>query len=151
MKLSNQLPTGFPVGKFPEKAIAPECPPSDVQSFCQGYTGRGDFKRRVRVAILAGRGALKATEEIEQVAELLGVPIVKALLGKAVVPDDSPCTTGLVGLLGTKPSQEVIRVDFQNTIYIVVNITEIVVNSHLIVLDRHLLLGIFIEKLCARL
>ncbi|MDB5296045.1 MAG: pyruvate oxidase, partial [Phycisphaerales bacterium] len=59
-----------------------------------------------RVTILAGRGALGAGTELEQVAEALGAPIVKALLGKAVVPDDSPYTTGGTGLLGTKPSVE---------------------------------------------
>ena len=58
-----------------------------------------------KVAILAGQGALRATDELEQVAELLGAPIIKALLGKAAVPDDSPYTTGGIGLLGTNPSQ----------------------------------------------
>ncbi len=58
-----------------------------------------------KVVILAGRGALNATAELEQTAEILGAPIVKALLGKAAVPDDSPYTTGGIGLLGTKPSQ----------------------------------------------
>jgi pyruvate dehydrogenase (quinone)/pyruvate oxidase len=62
-----------------------------------------------KVAILAGRGALDATDELEQLAELLGAPIVKALLGKAAVPDDSPYTTGNIGLLGTKPSEEVME------------------------------------------
>src|SRR2546421_978659 len=62
-----------------------------------------------KVAILAGRGALNATDELEKAAEILGAPIVKALLGKAAVPDDSPYTTGSIGLLGTKPSQEVIE------------------------------------------
>jgi pyruvate dehydrogenase (quinone) len=59
-----------------------------------------------KVVILAGRGALGAAEELEAAAEALGAPIVKALLGKAAVPDDSPYTTGGIGLLGTKPSQE---------------------------------------------
>jgi pyruvate dehydrogenase (quinone) len=58
-----------------------------------------------KVAILAGRGALDATDELERTAEILGAPIIKALLGKAAVPDDSPYTTGGIGLLGTKPSQ----------------------------------------------
>src|SRR5262245_41026214 len=58
-----------------------------------------------RIAILAGRGALNATDELEQIAERLSAPIVKALLGKAAVPDDSPYTTGTIGLLGTRPSQ----------------------------------------------
>src|SRR5918992_748956 len=62
-----------------------------------------------KVAILAGRGALGATDELEQVADILGAPIVKALLGKAAVPDDSPFTTGTIGLLGTRPSQDVIE------------------------------------------
>jgi len=59
-----------------------------------------------KIAILAGRGALDATDELEHVAELLGAPIIKALLGKAAVPDHSPYTTGPIGLLGSKPSQE---------------------------------------------
>ncbi|HOG48891.1 MAG TPA: thiamine pyrophosphate-binding protein, partial [Anaerolineae bacterium] len=57
-----------------------------------------------RVAILAGRGALATGPELEQAAELLGAPIIKALLGKACVADDSPYTTGGLGLLGTTPS-----------------------------------------------
>jgi pyruvate dehydrogenase (quinone) len=62
-----------------------------------------------KVAILAGQGALQATDELEQLAEQLAAPIVKALLGKAAVPDDSPYTTGPIGLLGSKPSQEVLE------------------------------------------
>jgi len=62
-----------------------------------------------KVAILAGRGALTAGNELEQSAERLGAPIVKALLGKAAVPDDSPYTTGSIGLLGTRPSQEALE------------------------------------------
>ncbi|HKW19163.1 MAG TPA: thiamine pyrophosphate-dependent enzyme [Terriglobales bacterium] len=59
-----------------------------------------------KTVILAGQGALFAGDELEQVAEILGAPIIKALLGKAAVPDDSPYTTGGIGLLGTRPSQE---------------------------------------------
>jgi len=62
-----------------------------------------------KVAILAGQGALQATDELEQLAERLAAPIVKALLGKAAVPDDSPYTTGPIGLLGSKPSQEALE------------------------------------------
>ncbi len=62
-----------------------------------------------RIAILAGAGALGCGDLLEQVAETLGAPIVKALLGRAVVPDDSPYTTGTIGLLGTLPSQEAIE------------------------------------------
>jgi pyruvate dehydrogenase (quinone) len=59
-----------------------------------------------RIAILAGHGALGARDELIELAELLGAPIVKALLGKDVVPDEHPLTTGGIGLLGTRPSQE---------------------------------------------
>lgn len=62
-----------------------------------------------RIAILAGRGALGASDELEAIAELLGAPIIKALLGKAAVPDDSPYTTGGIGLLGTLPSQKALE------------------------------------------
>ncbi|HEY3929289.1 MAG TPA: thiamine pyrophosphate-dependent enzyme [Candidatus Koribacter sp.] len=62
-----------------------------------------------KVAILAGRGALGSGEELERIAEMLGAPIIKALLGKAVVPDDSPYTTNTIGLLGTSPSQEALE------------------------------------------
>ena len=62
-----------------------------------------------KVAILAGQGALGATDELIAIAEKLGAPIVKALLGKACVPDDHPLTTGGIGLLGTLPSEEAIR------------------------------------------
>src|SRR6187551_601812 len=59
--------------------------------------------------ILAGRGAVGATDELLEVARLLQAPIGKPLLGKASVPDDSAYTTGGVGLLGTKPSQEALE------------------------------------------
>ena len=59
-----------------------------------------------KVAILAGQGALKAGDQLERAAEVLGAPIIKALLGKSCVPDDSPYTTGGLGLLGTLPSEE---------------------------------------------
>ena len=59
-----------------------------------------------RVAMLVGRGALGAAEEVRKASALLGAPVIKALLGKAVVPDDDPCTTGGIGFLGTLASQE---------------------------------------------
>jgi pyruvate dehydrogenase (quinone) len=57
-----------------------------------------------KVAMLIGAGALNATREVLEVADLLGAGIAKALLGKAAVPDDLPYVTGSIGLLGTKPS-----------------------------------------------
>ena len=62
-----------------------------------------------KVAILAGQGALNAGDLLIQAAETLGAPIVKALLGKAAVPDDSPYTTGGIGLLGTEPSVDALE------------------------------------------
>ncbi|MEJ7588292.1 MAG: thiamine pyrophosphate-dependent enzyme [Ferruginibacter sp.] len=59
-----------------------------------------------KVMILTGRGALAATKEVEEVAEKLGAPVAKALLGKAVLPDNSPYTTGGIGRLGTLPSKQ---------------------------------------------
>ncbi len=55
-------------------------------------------------AILVGAGALRATDEIIEVSDILGTCIAKALLGKSAVPDDLPFVTGSIGLLGTKPS-----------------------------------------------
>ena len=57
-----------------------------------------------KVAILVGAGALHATDEVIAVAEKLGAGVAKALLGKAVLPDDLPWCTGTIGLLGTEPS-----------------------------------------------
>ena len=59
-----------------------------------------------KVAILVGAGALHATDEVMDVADLLGAGVSKALLGKAALPDDLPYVTGSIGLLGTKPSYD---------------------------------------------
>jgi pyruvate dehydrogenase (quinone)/pyruvate oxidase len=63
------------------------------------------FEGRKRIAILAGAGARGAGSELEQVAEKLGAPIVKALLGKDCLPDDHPYVAGGIGVVGTRPSQ----------------------------------------------
>lgn len=59
-----------------------------------------------KVAILVGAGALHATDEVIAIADKLGAGVAKALLGKAVLPDDLPWVTGSIGLLGTKPSYD---------------------------------------------
>lgn len=89
---------------------------SDVYARGARLPDFGDLKQAAdilnsgsRIAILAGRGALGASAELEEIAEKLGAPIIKALLGKAAVPDDSPYTTGQVGLLGTRASQEALE------------------------------------------
>jgi pyruvate dehydrogenase (quinone) len=89
---------------------------SDVYARSARLPAVGDLSRAAeilnagrKVAILAGRGALGADDELEAVADRLAAPIVKALLGKAAVADDSPYTTGPIGLLGTRPSQEALE------------------------------------------
>jgi pyruvate dehydrogenase (quinone) len=59
-----------------------------------------------KVAILVGAGALRATDEVIAVAERLGAGVARALLGKAALSDELPWVTGSIGLLGTKPSWE---------------------------------------------
>ncbi len=59
-----------------------------------------------KVVMLVGQGALGAGKEVIAVAEKLAAPVVKALLGKAVIPDDNPYSLGGIGLLGTEPSSD---------------------------------------------
>ena len=61
-----------------------------------------------RVAMLVGQGAAKAADEVVEVADLLGSGVAKALNGRDVLPDDLPWVTGPIGLLGSKPSYEMI-------------------------------------------
>src|SRR5438552_7953746 len=81
-----------------------------------GLPRRADLERAAavlnageRVAMLVGAGALHARAEVLAVAEKLASPIVKSLSGKAAVPDDHPYTTGGLGLLGTRPSEDVME------------------------------------------
>jgi pyruvate dehydrogenase (quinone) len=62
-----------------------------------------------RVAMLVGQGAMGAAEELLETAELLGAGVAKALPGKPVLPDDLPFVTGSIGLLGTKPSWDLMQ------------------------------------------
>jgi pyruvate dehydrogenase (quinone)/pyruvate oxidase len=89
---------------------------SDVFSRSARLPDEDDLRRAAavlnegrRIAILVGQGANGAAAQLEQIADFLGAPIVKALLGKAAVPDDSPFVTGGIGLLGTRPSQEALE------------------------------------------
>lgn len=89
---------------------------SSVPAFKAGQPAEDDVRRAAevlnagkKIVILAGRGALDATDELERLADTLAAPIIKPLLGKACVPDDSPYTTGGIGLLGTKPSHDAIE------------------------------------------
>jgi pyruvate dehydrogenase (quinone)/pyruvate oxidase len=62
-----------------------------------------------KIVIMAGRGALGARDEVAALAERLAAPVVKPLLGKGVLPDEHPYTTGGTGLLGTRPSQDALE------------------------------------------
>src|SRR5881227_4463689 len=62
-----------------------------------------------KVAMLIGQGAAHAADEVVQVAELLGAGVAKALNGRAALPDDLPFVTGPIGLLGSKPSNDMIE------------------------------------------
>lgn len=80
-------------------------PVQDAPSVEQLRRAAGILNAGRKVAILAGQGALNARDEVTQVADALAAPVAKALLGKAVLPDDSPFTTGGIGHLGTRPSE----------------------------------------------
>jgi pyruvate dehydrogenase (quinone) len=99
----------------PWQHVAPARPPSTAPVLLQppGQPRDEDLQQIAdllnegeKIAILAGAGALHAREELLTLAETLAAPIVKTLSGKATVPDDSPYTTGGIGLLGTRPSEE---------------------------------------------
>ncbi len=99
----------------PWPGVAPAHAPSTAPVYIRqpGVPREGDLaaaadvlNRGERVVVLAGAGALGARREVLEVAERLAAPVVKTLPGKGVVPDDHPLTTGGVGLLGTRPSEE---------------------------------------------
>lgn len=113
------IPVDIQEQKLEKKETSPRNVPhhsSDVLSNCTACPSDEDLQKAARIlsegkkiAILAGRGAIHASKELEKTAEKLGAPIVKPLLGKSAVPDDSPYTTGGIGLLGTLPSSEVME------------------------------------------
>jgi pyruvate dehydrogenase (quinone) len=112
---------------FPEDVQEETAEPSPPREHGSVYTSIGWARPRIlppeaeldraaevlnageRVAILVGQGAARAEDEVVQAAELLGAGIAKALLGRAVVPDDLPYVTGPIGLLGSRPSYEMMN------------------------------------------
>jgi len=80
--------------------------PEIVPSFTDVQAAADILNQGNKVAILIGAGAAGAADEIIEIAEILGAGVAKALLGKAVLPDDLPFVTGSIGLLGTKPSYD---------------------------------------------
>jgi pyruvate dehydrogenase (quinone) len=107
-----------PAGQDPYQSVGPVRPPATLPVYLAPAVrpADADLRRAAdvlnagnKVAILAGIGARGAGTLVEQAAEVLGAPIIKSLLGKMVVPDDSPYTTGGLGLLGTAPSEELVE------------------------------------------
>ncbi|AHH97947.1 thiamine pyrophosphate-requiring protein [Kutzneria albida] len=92
----------------------PSSPPSTVHSVTTADPAEIERAAEVlnageRVAILVGQGARRAADQVVQVAELTGAGVAKALLGKDVLPDDLPFVTGSIGLLGSRPSYELME------------------------------------------
>ena len=103
MKVSDEQRSSANIKKHSADVYAPVYPgPSGAQL----QEAAEIINKGHRVAILAGRGCLGARTEILELADKVAGPIVKPLLGKAVVPDRDPFTTGGIGLLGTAPSQD---------------------------------------------
>lgn len=107
-----------PADADPYQHVAPARPPATAPIYlpAPGMPRREDLQAAAevlnageRVAVLAGAGALHAREEVLAVADVLGAPVIKTLPGKAVIPDDSPYAVGGIGLLGTKPGEELIE------------------------------------------
>ncbi|MFI6708331.1 thiamine pyrophosphate-dependent enzyme [Nonomuraea sp. NPDC050478] len=105
-------------GADPYPQVAPARPPATAPVYLSppGVPRAEDLQaaadvlnRAERPAILAGAGALRARAEVLAVAETLGAPVIKTLPGKAVIPDDSPYAVGGIGLLGTRPGEELVE------------------------------------------
>jgi pyruvate dehydrogenase (quinone) len=84
-------------------------PPQVIPSDDQLRASAQVLNEGKKVAMLIGAGALHATQEVIEVADALGAGVAKALLGKAAVPDDLPFVTGSIGLLGTRPSWDLMQ------------------------------------------
>ncbi|QYC45869.1 Putative thiamine pyrophosphate-containing protein YdaP [Nonomuraea coxensis DSM 45129] len=107
-----------PADADPYPGVAPARPPATAPIYLRppGVPRQEDLESAARVlnagarpAILAGAGALHARDEVLAVADVLGAPVIKTLPGKAVIPDDSPFAVGGIGLLGTRPAEELIE------------------------------------------
>lgn len=99
-------PGFYAAGGDGKNGAALERPASPIPGAIQLQQAADILNRGGKVAILAGHGAIHAADLLEKLADTLAAPIVKPLLGKGAVPDDSPFTTGGLGLLGTAPSED---------------------------------------------
>jgi pyruvate dehydrogenase (quinone)/pyruvate oxidase len=97
------MPTGTPPTAPLFTAGPGVPPPADLRRAAEV------LNQGARVALLVGAGGLEAREELLTVADAVAGPVVKSLPGKAAVPDDHPLTTGCIGVLGTRPSEEALE------------------------------------------
>jgi pyruvate dehydrogenase (quinone)/pyruvate decarboxylase len=88
---------------------AASLPQSDAPSLAQLRLAAQVLNAGTKVAVLAGQGAMAARSEVEALADTLAAPVAKALLGRAVISDDSPFSTGGIGHLGTAPSEWIMK------------------------------------------
>jgi pyruvate dehydrogenase (quinone)/pyruvate oxidase len=102
----------------PYQHVAPARPPATAPIYlpASGRPREEDLQAAAevlnagnKVAILAGVGALRARDEVLAVADKLGAPVIKTLPGKAVIPDDSEFAVGGIGLLGTRPGEQLVE------------------------------------------
>jgi pyruvate dehydrogenase (quinone)/pyruvate oxidase len=107
-----------PAGTDPYQHVAPVRAPATAPVYiAPPVRPRDEDLRRAadvlnageRIAVLTGVGARGAGPLIEALADVLAAPVIKTLPGKMVIPDDSPYTTGGIGLLGTAPSEELVE------------------------------------------
>jgi pyruvate dehydrogenase (quinone) len=105
-KMSDSHRSSMNVKRHSADLAAPRYPIPPQHDFEEAARIIGEGKK---IAILAGRGALGARRQVLELAAKLKAPVVKALLGKAVIPDDSPYCLGGIGLLGTAPSQDAMQ------------------------------------------
>lgn len=105
-KTSDDRRSSMNVKRHSSRVLAPRFPIPPEEDFEKAaeLVSQGS-----KVAILVGRGALGARKQVLELAQKLKAPVIKALLGKAVIPDDNPYNLGGIGLLGTAPSQDALR------------------------------------------
>ena len=104
-QLSLKYPEDKEASIFYAVALLGNAPPTD-KTYARQKKAAEILNAGSKVAILAGQGARGARRELEEVAELLGAGVAKPLLGKDVLSDELPYVTGSIGLLGTRPSYE---------------------------------------------
>jgi pyruvate dehydrogenase (quinone) len=105
-KISDDQRSSTNIKRHSADLLAPRYPIPPQQDFEKAARLIADGSK---IAILVGRGALDARQQVLELAEKIKAPVIKALLGKAVIPDNSPYNLGGIGLLGTAPAQDTLH------------------------------------------